>query len=96
MFFCFANFALAADNETEQTAKEPAAAAEQKEETKDKNANDDIKILIDKEAMNSELQQGTNNKCYLELEENKYIAYVIDTKDDDTRRDLFKKHRQNA
>ena len=25
-FFCFANFALAADNETEQTAKEPAAA----------------------------------------------------------------------
>ena len=81
-FFCFANFALAADNETEQTAKEPAAAAEQKEE---------IKILIDKEAMNSEIQQGTNNKCYLELEENKYIAYVIDTKDDDTRRDLFKK-----
>ena len=90
-FFCFANFALAADNETEQTAKEPAAAAEQKEETKDKNANDDIKILIDKEAMNSELQQDTNNKCYLELEENKYIVYVIDTKDDDTRRDLFKK-----
>lgn len=45
-FFCFANFALAADNETEQTAKEPAAATEQKEETKDKNANDDIKILI--------------------------------------------------
>lgn len=90
-FFCFANFALAADNETEQTAKEPAAAAEQKEETKDKNSNDDIKILIDKEAMNSELQQGTNNKCYLELEKNKYIVYVIDTKDDDTRRDLFKK-----
>ena len=28
-FFCFANFALAADNETEQTAKEPAAAAKQ-------------------------------------------------------------------
>ena len=86
-FFCFANFTMAADNETEQTAKEPAAATEQKEETKD----NDIKILIDKEAMNSELQQGTNNKCYLELEENKYIAYVIDTKDDDTRRDLFKK-----
>ena len=56
-----------------------------------KNANDDIKILIDKEAMNSELQQGTNNKCYLKLEENKYIAYIIDAKDDDTRRDLFKK-----
>lgn len=62
-----------------------------KKKQKIKNANDDIKILIDKEAMNSELQQGTNNKCYLELEENKYIAYVIDTKDDDTHRDLFKK-----
>lgn len=33
-FFCFANFALAADNETEQTAKEPAAAAEQKRRKK--------------------------------------------------------------
>ena len=32
-FFCFANFALAADNETEQAAKEPAAAAEQKIKT---------------------------------------------------------------
>lgn len=87
---CLFNTALA-EEVKEADTKAPAAAAEQKEETKDKNANDDIKILIDKEAMNSELQQGTNNKCYLELEENKYIAYVIDTKDDDTRRDLFKK-----
>lgn len=90
-FFCFANFAMAADNEKEQNTKEPAAVTEQKEEIKDTNENDDIKILIDKEAMNTELQKCTNDKCYLELEENKYIAYVIDTKDDDTRRDLFKK-----
>lgn len=90
-FFCFSNFAMAAGNETEQNAKEPAAAAKQKEEIKDRNENDNIKILIGKEAMNSELQQDTNNKCYLELEESKYIAYIIDTKNDNTRRDLFKK-----
>lgn len=88
-FFCFANFAMAANNEKEQTSKEPAAVSEQKEEIKDKN--DDIKILIDKETIDSELQQSINNKCYLELEENKYIAYIINTKDDDTRRELFKK-----
>mgnify|MGYP000541483106 CR=1 FL=1 len=76
-FFCFANFAMAADNEKEQNTKEPAAVTEQKEEIKDTNENDDIKILIDKEAMNTELQKCTNDKCYLELEENKYIAYVI-------------------
>lgn len=80
---------MAANNEKEQTSKEPAAVSEQKEEIKDKN--DDIKILIDKETIDSELQQSINNKCYLELEENKYIAYIINTKDDDTRRELFKK-----
>ena len=33
-FFCFANFALAADNETEQTAKEPAAQPNKRKKKK--------------------------------------------------------------
>lgn len=73
--------------ETDKTADGNQTAAAQ-QQSKEQN---EIKVLLDKEKMQQELQAGINNKCYLELEEGKYIAYKIDVKDEDTRRDLFKK-----
>lgn len=85
---CLFNTALA-EEVKEADIKAPAAAAEeQQQKTKEKA---DVKVLLTAEDVQQQMQQGINNNCYLEIEEGKFIAYNIDTKDDDTRRDMFKK-----
>lgn len=84
---CLFNTAWA--EETKETAETVAPAATEEQQTA--NRETDIKILLSTEDVQQDLQAGVNDKCYLELKKGKYIAYKIDAKDDDTRRDLFKK-----
>lgn len=83
---CLFNTAMA--EETKEAANTKTPAAQEQQQPKEQA---DIKMLLDTEDVQQDLQAGVNNNCYLELEEGKYIAYKIDVKDDDTRRDLFKK-----
>ena len=85
---CLFNTALAEEVKEAETKAPAAAAEEQQQEAKEKA---DVKVLLTAEDVQQQMQQGINNNCYLEIEEGKFIAYNIDTKDDDTRRDLFKK-----
>lgn len=85
---CLFNTALAEEVKEADTKAPAAAAEEQHQETKEKA---DVKVLLTAEDVQQQIQQGINNNCYLEIEEGKFIAYNIDTKDDDTRRDMFKK-----
>lgn len=85
---CLFNTALAEEVKEADTKAPAAAAEEQQQETKEKA---DVKVLLTAEDVQQQMQQGINNNCYLEIEEGKFIAYNIDTKDDDTRRDMFKK-----
>ena len=85
---CLFNTALAEEVKEADTKAPTAAAEEQQQEAKEK---DDVKVLLTAEDVQQQMQQGINDNCYLEIEEGKFIAYNIDTKDDDTRRDLFKK-----
>ncbi len=84
---CLFNTAFAEQPQTPETETTPPAA-----ETRNKEENEsDIKILLNSEKVREEMQKGVNNNCYLEIEEDKFIAYKIDTEDEGTRRDLFKK-----
>lgn len=83
---CLFNTAFAEEAKETAEAKAPAAAEEQQDKKQS-----DIKVLLDAEDVEQALLAGINDNCYLEIEEGKYIAYKIDVKDDDTRRDLFKK-----
>ena len=83
---CLFNTVFAEEAKETTEAKAPAAAEEQQTEKQS-----DIKVLLDAEDVEQALLAGVNDNCYLEIEEGKYIAYKIDVKDDDTRRDLFKK-----
>lgn len=83
---CLFNISFAEETKEAET-KAPAAAQEQ-QETKEEA---DVKVLLNADDVQQQMQQGINNYCYLEIEDDKYIAYNIDVKDDDTRRDLFKK-----
>ena len=85
---CLFNTALAEEVKEAETKAPAAATEEQQQEAKEKA---DVKVLLTAEDVQQQMQQGINNNCYLEIEDGKFIAYNIDTKDDDTRRDLFKK-----
>lgn len=85
---CLFNTALAEEVKEADTKAPADAAEEQQQETKEKA---DVKVLLTAEDVQQQMQQGINNNCYLEIEEGKFIAYNIDTKDDDTRRDMVKK-----
>ena len=85
---CLFNTALAEEVKEADTKAPAAATEEQQQEAKEKA---DVKVLLTAEDVQQQMQQGINDNCYLEIEEGKFIAYNIDTKDDDTRRDLFKK-----
>lgn len=85
---CLFNTALAEEVKEAETKAPAAVTKEQQQEAKEKA---DVKVLLTAEDVQQQMQQGINNNCYLEIEEGKFIAYNIDTKDDDTRRDLFKK-----
>ncbi len=85
---CLFNTALAEEVKEAETKAPAAATEEQQQEAKEKS---DVKVLLTAEDVQQQMQQGINDNCYLEIEEGKFIAYNIDTKDDDTRRDLFKK-----
>ncbi len=85
---CFYSAAFAEEPAETAAANQPPAVAEQQQSD---NETDDVKVLLNKEQLQQELEAGINNKCYLELEDSKYIAYEIDIKKDNTRRDLFKK-----
>lgn len=85
---CLFNTALAEEVKEAETKAPAAATEEQQQEEKEKA---DVKVLLTAKDVQQQMQQGINNNCYLEIEEGKFIAYNIDTKDDDTRRDLFKK-----
>lgn len=84
---CFYSAAFA-EEPAETSAAQPTAAAEQQQQDKETDA---AKVLLDNEQLMEELQAGINNNVYLEIEEGKYIAYEINVKKDNTRRDLFKK-----
>lgn len=85
---CFYSTAFAEEPAETAAANQPPAAAEQQQSD---NETDDVKVLLNKEQLQQELEAGINKKCYLELEDSKYIAYEIDIKKENTRRDLFKK-----
>lgn len=85
---CLFNTALAEEVKEAETKAPAAATEEQQQEAKEKA---DVKVLLTAEDVQQQMQQGINNNCYLEIEDGKFIAYNIDTKDGDTRRDLFKK-----
>lgn len=85
---CLFNTALAEEVKEADTKAPAAATEEQQQEAKEKA---DVKVLLTAEDVQQQMQQGINNNCYLEIEEGKFIAYNINTRDDDTRRDLFKK-----
>lgn len=81
------NTAFAAEEAAAETTATQQVEAQQEEKTNEEAP----KLLLDKDAVDAELAQADNHNCYLELEEGKYFAYPIDVKDNDTRRDLFKK-----